>query len=342
MTSSPPRPGAPARAAATLAAAALLVASACATARAPTAWTPPAGGRALGLDFGRDRLAAEAALRAARIAFAPVPGDADALVAERCPEAPVPGPCRLQFGPAGLYAAQIDAPPEDEGRLVAEVTRALGAPSHRGGAAVAAESATVVAAWERPSWTVGVSRLAPRGAPPTATLRFEYEAATPPVVAGVPLGRLRADAERVLVRQGATVIGKDGSSITYLGCPGGDPEALSCVVSFRHGRAAAVTEVRPSPADDDAALEAWRALARRYEADIGRAPATDCPAEGPDRVGGDCTSTWASERLVVVVGAHRGAGARHRGAISVYTSFTYPPLAPRPGEDPADESRDAP
>ncbi len=30
---------------------------------------------------------------------------------------------------------------------------------------------------------------------------------------------------------------------------------------------------------------------------------------------------------MVTVGAHRTAGSKHRGAISVYTAFTYPPLA---------------
>ena len=74
--------------------------------------------------------------------------------------------------------------------------------------------------------------------------------------------------------------------------------------------------------------------------EIGRAPDTTCPAEGPDRVGGDCTAAWSSDRLVVVVGAHRNAGARHRGAISVYTAFTYPPLA-RAGDD-ADREASAP
>jgi len=79
-------------------------------------------------------------------------------------------------------------------------------------------------------------------------------------------------------------------------------------------------------------MSAWRGLARRFERDIGRAPLTTCPDYGPDRVAGDCTSTWAAERLVVVVGAHRNAGSSHRGTISVYTAFTYPPLAAR-GEE---------
>ena len=56
-------------------------------------------------------------------------------------------------------------------------------------------------------------------------------------------------------------------------------------------------------------------------------------AAGPDRIVGDCTATWSSDRLVVVVGAHRNAGSSHRGTISVYTAFTYPALAPAPDEE---------
>jgi hypothetical protein len=98
-------------------------------------------------------------------------------------------------------------------------------------------------------------------------------------------------------------------------------------VTYRDGRAAAVTEILPVVPDDAGALTAWKILAKKYERDIGRAPDTACPPYGPDRVAGDCTATWLSDRLVVVVGAHRIAGSKHRGAISVYTSFTYPPLA---------------
>ena len=94
-----------------------------------------------------------------------------------------------------------------------------------------------------------------------------------------------------------------------------------------------MTEIHPTVPDDRGALSAWRVLAKRYERDIGRAPETACPPEGPDRVAGDCTATWASDRLVVVVGAHRNAGASHRGAISVYTAFTYPALGAGAGVD---------
>ena len=85
--------------------------------------------------------------------------------------------------------------------------------------------------------------------------------------------------------------------------------------------------VRAAQGGDREALGAWRILARRFERDIGRPPKTICPDAGPDRVAGDCTATWTSDRLVVVVGAHRNAGASHRGTISVYTAFTYPALA---------------
>ncbi len=82
----------------------------------------------------------------------------------------------------------------------------------------------------------------------------------------------------------------------------------------------------PTPGEDREALAAWKALSRRFERDFGRPPRTACPDSGPDRVAGDCTATWASERLVVTVGAHRNAGSSHRGTISVYTAFTYPAL----------------
>ena len=36
---------------------------------------------------------------------------------------------------------------------------------------------------------------------------------------------------------------------------------------------------------------------------------------------------------MVVVGAHRNAGSSHRGAISVYTAFTYPPLGAASAEE---------
>ena len=143
----------------------------------------------------------------------------------------------------------------------------------------------------------------------------------------MPLGRLRADVELALERQGAVLVQRDDTASTYLGCPQGAPEALSCLVLFRGGRAAAVTEIHPAAAGDREALAAWRGLARRFERDVGRPPQTSCPDAGPDRVGGDCTATWTSDRLVVVVGAHRNAGASHRGTISVYTAFTYPVLA---------------
>ena len=294
----------------------------------------PEGSVALGLPFGKDRADAERALRDAGIATRPAPGDSDALVAERCPSAPVVAPCRLSFGPEGLYAAELEVPAAEAAALVSSVEKGLGPPDAAGAAArTVGGGPALLASWHRPGWTLTVAKAAP-----LAALRVEHEAAAPPVVAGVPLGRLREDVESALERQGATVVQRDASATTYLGCPHGAGEALSCVVLFRVGRAAAVTEVHLAAGEDRAALAAWQVLARRFEDDIGRPPRTACPDSGPDRVAGDCTATWASDRLVVVVGAHRGAGGSHRGAISVYTAFTYPPLADAGGE----ESSEAP
>jgi hypothetical protein len=280
------------------------------------------------------------ALRKAGIAVRDAPGDADALLADRCPSAPVSAPCHLLFGPQGLYAVQVDVPAAEAGTLVAAVEKGLGPPDRAEDPAPATEGLpSLLASWNRPGWTVTVSRAAPHVSPPTALLRVEHEPAAPPVVAGVPLGRLREDVEVALERQGAVLVQRDDGASTYLGCPQGAPDALSCLVIFQGGRAAAVTEVHPSPGGDREALGAWRALVRRYEKEIGRAPQTACPDAGPDRVEGDCTATWTSDRLVVVVGAHRNAGASHRGTISVYTAFTYPALAAAGAEEEAAGAR---
>ena len=313
-----------------LAAPLLALASGCASMRYQR-MSPPDEASALGLRFGADRAAAEGALRAHSIAVRPAPDDADALLADRCPVAPVATPCRLEFGPQGLYAAQIDVPPAEATSLASAVERGLGAPDRGADPSPPAEGIpSLLAGWHRPGWTVTVSRSAPHVSPAVAMLRVEHDPVAPPVVAGVPLGRVREDVEAILERQGATLVQRDPGATTYLGCPQGDPDALSCVVLFRDGRAAAVTEIEPSAGDDRAALSAWRLLAKRLEKDIGRAPRESCPEAGPDRVAGDCTATWTSERLVVVVGAHRNAGSRHRGAIAVYTAFSYPPLASMP------------
>jgi len=158
----------------------------------------------------------------------------------------------------------------------------------------------------------------------------------PPVVAGVPLGRRRADVEHVLQQQGAVVVQKDDEATTYLGCPLGDGAAVTCVVMFQDERAASVTEVHPTPPEDDEALAAWKVFAARLATEIGRDPVTSCPPTGPERATGDCTAIWASERLVIVVGAHRNAGGKHRGGISVYTAWSYPPLAPEGGAAPGE------
>jgi hypothetical protein len=240
----------------------------------------------------------------------------------------VKGACRLLFGPRGLYAAELTAPAAEADALASAAGDRLGRPDRVGDPKAAVEGQPfLVAGWDRPGWTVTVTRGGPGPAAANAVCRVEYDEASPPVVAGVPLGRLREDVEHALEVQGATLVQRDAGTATYLGCPQGSADAISCVVLFRGGRAAAVTEVQPRPGDDTAALSSWRILSKRYERDIGRAPETSCPQYGPDRVAGDCTATWSSDRLVVVVGAHRAPGAQHRGAISVYTAFSYPPLA---------------
>jgi hypothetical protein len=292
------------------------LASACA-AGAHRRLEPPAGPHAFGLRFGAPRPEVEAGLAAAGVAARPDPGDEDALLAERCPGAPLAGPCRLVIGPVGLYALEQDAPAAEQGALVGAVTRGLGAPGR-------AASGDVVAAWEPPGWTVAVVRHP--GSSPLATLRAEFDATTPPTVSGVPLGRRRAVVELALRQQGATPIQRDQDATSYLGCPHGDAEAVSCTITFRAGRAAAVTEVLPGGADDRRAMETWRARSDAVAREIGRPPEVRCPSGGPERTEGDCTATWSSERLVVVVGAHRSPGGQHRGAISVYSGFSYPPL----------------
>jgi hypothetical protein len=301
----------------------LLVAGGCAPRYARLA--PPSGASALGLEFGVDRAAAERTLRAAKIAFRPAQGEGDVLVADRCEGAPVRGPCRLLFGPRGLYAVEQVAPAAEAGALAEAVGAGMGRPDRVGDARAGEGEPVLVAGWDRAGWAVTVTR----GGGPSdaqAVCHVEYEPVAPPVVVGVPLGRLRDDVERALEAQGATLVQRDAGTTTYVGCPRGASDAASCVVHYRGGRAWALTEIRSNAPDDAAALARWRILARRYEVDIGRAPVTACPQDGPDRVAGDCTATWASERLVVVVGAHRARGAQHRGAISVYTAFTYPPL----------------
>lgn len=287
----------------------------------------PSGARALGLEFGADRAATERALGAAGIRARPAPADADALLADRCPGAPVHGTCRLLFGPRGLYAAELEAPASDADALGDAVRKSLGRPDRVGDAQGQDGAPGLVAGWDRPGWTITVTRGGAGAGGASAVCRVEYDVASPPVVAGVPLGRLREDVEHALDVQGAQVVQRDPATSTYLGCPQGSGDALSCVVIFREGRAAAVTEILPAQPDDATSLSSWRILAKKFERDIGRAPETTCPPYGPDRVAGDCTATWLSDRLVVVVGAHRIAGSKHRGAISVYTSFTYPPLA---------------
>jgi len=295
---------------------------ACAAAR-PVPLGGPQGSRLHGLPFGSPRSEVEAALQAAGLRARPDADDAEILHLERCPGETPPGPCRLLFGPAGLYASELELEAQGEGglsALVAGVTRAFGPPDgdahHLPGAGVAAH-------WERSGWTVALSR------PPEATralLRAEWDAATPPVVAGVPLGRRRAAVEAHLLRRGAIEVDRDARTTSYLGCPDGAPSAHACVVEFHGNRAAAVVEVSGRIEEDFEAQAAWRARTAELARLLGRAPATTCPEGAVER----CVATWTGDRLAVVAGVERGRGGRRRGALSVYVSWAYPPLLPRP------------
>ncbi|HET6921850.1 MAG TPA: hypothetical protein VFI16_01760 [Anaeromyxobacteraceae bacterium] len=328
---------------ATLAATALALSAACAHAPPPgpaaRPFPPPAGARAFGVEFGRDPRATARELSAQGVAARRDPADEDALLADRCPQAPVHGSCRLAFGPAGLYAAEVEvalagAAGLDE--LRAELGRVLGAPS-RG-----AETSAPVpglprleAAWLTPEWTVTLARLEREPGAAVAMVRAEYDRAAPPVVAGVPLWRRREAVEALLERRGSVLVHAEEVASQYLACPDGSAEAQSCVVEWREGRAALVTEVYGRSADDREALVEWRQRSAALEKEAGRAPERECPPDGPDRVAGGCTATWSAERLIIVVGAHRGQGGRHRGSISVYTTWAYPPLLPSPPREPA-------
>jgi hypothetical protein len=286
---------------------------------------PPVGAEAFGVTFGAPRARVEQQLAAAGARPRPDPTDADALVAERCRGLPAEGPCVFHFSPAGLYAAEQQVPLAEAGALLQAVVSGLGP------ARAAAPGSASDGSWEPVGWSVAVTRH-PEWKPPAATVRAEFDAAAPPVVGGVPLGRLRGDVEAHLDTQGALRIQRDAEATSYLGCPNGDPDAISCTITFRRGRAAAVTEVFPSPADDGEAMAAWQARSAAVERDIGRVPVVSCPATGPDRVEGDCTATWSTSRLVVVVGAHRNQGGQHRGPISVYLGYGYPLLPEGDGD----------
>jgi hypothetical protein len=286
---------------------------------------PPRGAEAFGVTFGATRAAVERKLTAAGARPRPDPADADALVLDRCEGAPVEGRCVLHFSPAGLYALEQQVGLADAPSLVSAVKKGLGEPSP------VPPGGPVAASWEPPGWSVAVTRH-PDWRPPAATFRAEWDEAAPPVVAGVPLGRLRADVEALLEVQGATRVQRDAEATSYLGCPLGEGDAVTCTVTFRRGRAAAVTEVLPTPGDDESAMASWRARVEVVGRDIGRPPALSCPPAGPDRIEGDCTATWTTSRLVVVVGAHRNQGGQHRGPIGVYLGFGYPFLPAGEGD----------
>jgi len=294
----------------------------CAAVRPPPL-AGPQGARLHGLEFGSARPEVEAALRAAGLAARPDPEDAEILHLDRCPGPAFPGPCRLLFGPAGLYASEQELAASSQGEVeavVAAVTHAFGPPDREPHHAPGSE---VEAHWEKAGWTVAVSR--PAGAR-RALLRSEWDAATPPVVAGVPMGRRRAAVEAHLLRRGAVEVDRDASTTSYLGCPDGAPSAHACVVEFHGNRAAAVVEVSGRILEDWAAQEAWRARSAELTRLLGRPPAVTCP-EGAIE---GCLASWTGDRLAVVVGVQRGRGGRRRGTLSVYVSWAYPPLLPRP------------
>src|SRR5512143_1212065 len=140
----------------------------------------PDGASALGLRFAAERETAVRDLRAAGIAVRDVADDPDAVIADRCPSAPVRAPCRLVFGPQGLYAAQIDVPVAEADALRSAVEKGLGAPDHGEDPAPPAEGVpTLLAGWHRPAWTVSVARSAPHVSPPAAILRVEHDPAAP-------------------------------------------------------------------------------------------------------------------------------------------------------------------
>ncbi len=311
-----------ARQAVTLCALAALLAG-CATARTPPPLAGPQGDRLHGLAFGSARPAVEAALLAAGLGARPDAEDVEILHLDRCPGPTPSGPCRLLFGPAGLYASEQELGASSDGEvegLVAAVTRAFGPPEreprHASGPALAAR-------WERGGWTVALWR--PAGAA-RALLRAEWDAATPPVVAGVSLGRRRAAVESYLLRRGAVEVDRDASTTSYLGCPDGAPSAHACVVEFHGNRAAAVVEVSGRIEDDWAAQAAWRARTAELTRLLGRPPEVTCPEGAVE----GCLASWRGDRLSVVVGAQRGKGSRRRGSLSVYVAWSYPPLLPRP------------
>ena len=178
---------------------------------------PPSGADAFGVTFGTARAAVEKKLTAAGARPRPEPAEADALVVDSCPGAPVEARCVFHFSPGGLYAAEQQVPLADTAALVRAVKKGLGEP------VAATAGSDVVASWEPAGWSVAVARH-PEWKPPVATFRAEFDAAAPPVVAGVPLGRLRADVEALLATQGATLIQRDAEATSYLGCPLGEAD----------------------------------------------------------------------------------------------------------------------
>ena len=144
----------------------------------------------------------------------------------------MPGSCRLAFGPAGLYAAEVEAALAGAAGLDglrAALGRVLGAPS-RGAETTAPVPGVprLEAAWLTPEWTVTLARLEREPGAAVAVVRAEYDRAAPPVVAGVPLWRRREAVEALLERHGSVLVHAEEVASQYLACPEGSVDAQSC------------------------------------------------------------------------------------------------------------------
>lgn len=317
--------------------AALLLAS-CVTGGTPrpssSSVTPPAAPtdkRFLGLVFGKSIGDTEAALKEARIA-ARREGP-DELIADRCPEAALPGPCRLEFGPAGLFAAAVAIPvagaTEVEDLLV-RLAPVLGRATRLGEPEAALEGSGTFSARfaDTTGFGIAVEVVRTDGAG-VAVLRAEHEDLAPPQVAGVRLARSRVRNEALFGARGIEALEREDEAATvFRRCPQGSDGARACRIDYREGQVAAVTEVYGSFRDGPAALAEWHRRTRALAEEIGVEAGAECPADGPPP-GGDCTASWAdqaNERLLVVVGAHQNASGPRRGEITVYALWGWPPL----------------
>jgi hypothetical protein len=298
------------------------------TAAAPA---PPRDRRFLGLPFGKSIADTEADL--ARLGITARREGPDELIADRCPETALPGPCRLEFGPAGLFAAAVATPvPGAEGveELLVRLAPALGPATRVGEPEAALEGSGTFSArfGGAAGFGLALEAVASAGAA-LAVLRAEHEDLAPPQVAGVRLARSRARNEALFEARGIPALEREDEAATvFRRCPQGSEGARACRIDYREGKVAAVTEVYGSFKDGPAALAEWHRRTQALAEEIGVAAGAECPAEGPPP-GGDCTASWAdpaNERLLVVVGAHQNASGLRRGEITVYALWGWPPL----------------